>query len=82
MQSECELITRLYNDTSLLEKTYEGIVFRVLDSGRVIVYISELGWFGKMLSEDDKEGNKVKVKLYIFRDEDDVRRKIVVSRGR
>ena len=34
------------------------------------------------MSEDDKEGNKVKVKLYIFRDEDDVRRKIVVSRGR
>lgn len=80
VQSECELITRLCNDTSLSEKTYEGVVFRVLEYGRVIVYISELGWFGKMLAKDEKEGNEVEVIVYIFRDEDDVRRKIVVSR--
>jgi hypothetical protein len=33
-----------------------------------------------MLAKDEKEGNEVEVIVYIFRDEDDVRRKIVVSR--
>ena len=82
VQSECEIITKFYNEPSLMERTFAAVVFRVLENDNAIVYVSECRWFGKMkMATRLEEGTVLNVKMYVFSDEHNTNRKIQIAIG-
>ena len=81
VQNECELLEKFTNHPENLEKEYDGYVVDVLIKNKskpaYVVYLPELNTTLKIKPEEQLEKYKAyKCKIYVFNDEDALKKKI------
>jgi hypothetical protein len=84
IQTECELLNRVYKQPELMETEHDGVVFdKIMKSDGSINYMIYLEKI-KLLSRINTHCNMpnyttCKCKMYLFEDEDKVKKKIRVQ---
>jgi exoribonuclease R len=81
IQLECELINKCFTDVSIMDNEYEGIIFsKEINSNEKItymVYLEKIKLLSKITAHNDMPNySKHKFKIYLFEDEDKIRKKI------
>ena len=81
IQSDCSMLEFYTNNSEVVEKEYDGVIFDkvVRHDGmfKYVVYLSELKLTMRIYIPDDyKNFETKKFKLYLFHDEDNLKRKI------
>jgi len=81
IQLECELINKCFTDLSIMDNQYEGIIFsKEIKSNEKItymVYLENIKLLSKITTRNDMPNySKHKFKVYLFEDEDKIRKKI------
>jgi len=81
VQCDCSLLHLCSNNTEVMEKEYDGYVFDKITRNdelyQFIVYISELKLTSRVTLRDNLNNfEKHKFKLYLFQDEDSLKKKI------
>jgi len=84
LQTDCETLNRCYNDPNIMETIHEGVLFdKVVKTDGIInymVYLEKIKLLAKVITEVNMENySKQKFKLYLFEDEDKVKKKIRVQ---
>ena len=84
LQTDCETLNRCYNDPNIMETIHEGVLFdKVVKTDGIInymVYLEKIKLLTKVITEVNMENySKQKFKLYLFEDEDKVKKKIRVQ---
>jgi len=84
IQTECELLNRVFNQPELMEIVHEGVVFDriVKNDGSVnyMIYLEKLKLLSRINTHCDIPNyTTCKCKMYLFEDEDKVNRKIRVQ---
>jgi exoribonuclease R len=81
IQLECDLINKCFNEPSIMDNTYKGTVFskEIKSNGKVtyMVYLEKIKLLSKITTSNDLLNySKQNFKIYLFEDEDKVRKKI------
>ena len=81
IQTDCELIHRCYTSPDILDSVYNGIVFGKLvkNDGAIMymVYLDSIGILSRMTTHVDLPNySKGRFKIFLFEDEDRVKKKI------
>ena len=81
VQVDCNLLSRFYNETALLGKTYTGVVFdKVMKTDGMfgyMVYLQEFKLLSRITTATDMLNYTSHIfKIFLFEDEDKVKRKI------
>jgi hypothetical protein len=81
VQTDCELLNRCFNNPEIMETQHHGIVFdKILKNDGTIhymVYLEKLRLLSRVVSLVNVENYSMNCfKLYLFEDEDKVKRKI------
>ena len=84
LQTDCETLNRCYNNPHIMETIHEGVLFdKVVKTDGIInymVYLEKIKLLAKVITEVNMENySKQKFKLYLFEDEDKVKKKIRVQ---
>jgi exoribonuclease R len=84
IQNECNLLSICSNDTYICDKIYEGYCFdKMIRNGglfQYVVHLPELKITNKIVTRVDiEEYSKQNYKIYIFQDEDKLRKKIRIQ---
>lgn len=79
VQYDCEILYKMLNNPQLLERSYEGIILSVLDK-KCAFYIEELKWLTYIPTQSlYVKYMKVRCKLYMFDNEEQMKKKIRVQ---
>ena len=81
IQTDCEAIHRCFNDPTIIDKSYQGIVFgKILKNDGSIhymVYLEDLKLLSRISTHSDLPNySTTKFKLFLFDDEDKAKKKI------
>lgn len=81
IQSSCELLNYCYKDRSIMERIYKGVVFEKVrkNDGFItyMVYLEELKMMSRITVQEDIENySYCYFNLYLFEDEEKIKRKI------
>ncbi len=81
VQVDCNILSRFYNETELLANTYKGVVFdKLLKTDGMysyMVYLQEFKILSRITTADNLQNySKHIFKIFLFEDEDKVKRKI------
>lgn len=81
IQSSCELLNYCYKDRSIMERIYKGVVFEKVrkNDGFItyMVYLEELKMMSRITVQEDIENySYCNFNLYLFEDEEKIKRKI------
>jgi exoribonuclease R len=84
IQTECELLNRVFNHPELMDVEHEGIVFDKImkNDGSInyMIYLEKLKLLSRINTHNDIPNYTVcKCKMYLFEDEDKVKKKIRVQ---
>lgn len=84
IQTECELLNRVFNQPELMEVEHEGVVFdRIIkNDGSVnyMIYLEKLKLLSRINTHNDIPNyTTCKCKMYLFEDEDKIKKKIRVQ---
>lgn len=84
LQTDCETLNRCSTDPNIMETTHDGILFdKVVKTDGIInymVYLEKIKLLTKVITEVDMENYSYqKFKLFLFEDEDKVKKKIRVQ---
>jgi len=85
IQIDCELLNRCYSDSNILDKTYEGILFGKLvkNDGAILymVYLESIKILSRITTHNTNIPNFSKglFKIFLFEDEDKIKKKIRVQ---
>ena len=87
VQVDCNILARFYNESELLSNSYKGVVFdKVLKTDGMfsyMVYLQEFKILSRITTSDDFENYSSHVfKIFLFEDEDKVKRKIRLQYNR
>ena len=80
IQNDCHILSTVFNEMSILDKEYNGIIVSI-DDNKLNIYIEELQWLTTCIAEDSSlsKYDKIKCSLFLFEKEDQMRRKIRVK---
>lgn len=81
IQLECEVLNKCFNDPSIMDNDYEGVVFgkenKTNDKITYMVYLEKIKLLSKITVRNDMPNySKHKFRIYLFEDEDKIRKKI------
>tara|TARA_B100001248_G_C27337730_1_gene434690 strand:- start:552 stop:1199 length:648 start_codon:yes stop_codon:yes gene_type:complete len=81
VQVDCNILSRFYNETELLANSYQGVVFdKLLKTDGMysyMVYLQEFKILSRITAADNLQNySKHIFKIFLFEDEDKVKRKI------
>lgn len=81
IQLECDLVNKCFNEPSIMENEYEGIIFskEIKSNGKItyMVYLEKIKLLSKITTHNNMYNySKHNFKIYLFEDEDKVRKKI------
>jgi len=81
IQIDCTLLNRCYNDTEIMKKEYQGVLFDKIkkEDGmyKYMVYLKDLNLLSRITcSMDLKNYSHQSFKIYLFEDEDKTKKKI------
>jgi hypothetical protein len=81
VQTDCEVLNRCYTRPEIMDSFHEGIVFdKILKNDgtfHYMVYLEQLKLLSRIATSSDVPNySKNKFKMYLFEDEDKVKRKI------
>uniref|UniRef100_A0A6C0DC52 RNB domain-containing protein n=1 Tax=viral metagenome TaxID=1070528 RepID=A0A6C0DC52_9ZZZZ len=81
IQLECDLVNKCFNEPSIMDNTFQGTVFsKEIKSNEKItymVYLEKIKLLSKITTSNDLSNySKHNFKIYLFEDEDKVRKKI------
>jgi len=80
IQSDCEILFKATFLENFTETVYDGIVVGESESGnKCTVYIDELKWMTEVNTSSEREHKKydrIKCKLYVFENEEQMKKKI------
>jgi hypothetical protein len=81
IQLECDLVNKCFNEPSIMDNTYKGTVFskEIKSNGKItyMVYLEKIKLLSKITTSNDLLNySKQNFKIYLFEDEDKVRKKI------
>ena len=84
VQNDCNLLNICNDNNEILEKIYDGFIFDKIYRNdalyQYMVYLPELKMTNRFTSRYDKENHSIQqFKIYIFTDEDRLKRKIRVE---
>ena len=84
VQTDCELLTKCVEEPNILEQIYKGYVFDCIERSdalyQYMVYLPQLKIVRRYVSRQKFENfSEHEYTLYLFKDEDNVKQKIVVS---
>ena len=83
VQNECELLTRCIGDRTILNKTYNGVIFDKLkknDGYSYMVYLEGIKMVSRIIVIDNLDNySSHTFNLFLFEDEDKLQRKIRVN---
>jgi hypothetical protein len=84
IQTECELLNRVFNHPELMDIEHEGVVFDKImkNDGSInyMIYLEKLKLLSRINTHSDIPNYKVcKCKMYLFEDEDKIKKKIRVQ---
>ncbi len=84
IQTDCELLNRCYNDTSIMQNIYEGILFDKIkkNDGSIVfmVYLEKLKLLSRLKTYTDFENyTNHSFRIFLFEDEYKVQKKIRVQ---
>jgi exoribonuclease R len=84
VQTECELLHRCTRQPDLMEKIHRGVVFDKIHKNdgtfSYMVYLEELKLLSRVITQTEIENYAfVDIRLYLFHDEDKLKRKIRVA---
>jgi len=84
IQTECELLNRVFNHPDIMEIEHEGVVFDkiVKNDGSInyMIYLEKLKLLSRINTHNDISNyTTCKCKMYLFEDEDKVKKKIRVQ---
>lgn len=84
IQTECELLNRVFNQPELMEVEHEGVVFDriVKNDGSInyMIYLEKLKLLSRINTHNDIPNyTTCKCKMYLFEDEDKIKKKIRVQ---
>jgi exoribonuclease R len=81
LQSECDMLYQVTHDPSILEREYTGIVLNI-ENNNCSMYFEELKWLTNVAIDDTmvlSKYEKLCGKLYVFENEEQMRKKIRVQ---
>jgi hypothetical protein len=81
IQLECELMNNCFNNPSVMDSQYDGTIFHkeIKPNGKItyMVYLEDIKLLSKITTSNDMLNySKHKFKIYLFEDEDKIRKKI------
>jgi exoribonuclease R len=81
IQLECEVLNKCFNNPSIMDNEYEGVIFskEIISNGKLtyMVYLEKIKLLSKITTSNDLLNySKQNFKIYLFEDEDKVRKKI------
>ena len=81
IQLECELINKCFNNLSVMDSQYDGTIFHkeIKPNGKItyMVYLENIKLLSKITTSNDMINySRHKFKIYLFEDEDKIRKKI------
>lgn len=81
IQTDCELVHRCFTDPKIMEIEHKGIVFDKIEKGDGVycymVYLEEIKMLSRIVCRVELQNySENKFKLYLFEDEDKIKRKI------
>lgn len=81
IQLECEVLNKCFNDPSIMDNEYTGIIFskevRTTDKITYMVYLEKIKLLSKITTNNNMPNySKHKFKIYLFEDEDKIKKKI------
>ena len=84
VQTECELLHRCTGQPELMEKVHKGVVFDKIHKNdgtfSYMVYLEELKLLSRVITQTEIDNYaSVDIRLYLFHDEDKLKRKIRVA---
>ena len=84
VQTDCTLLNACVNDKTYLDKIFTGYIFdkikRMDGMYQFMVYLDELKMFSRVLSKSEIDNfTKCNFKMYVFQDEDRLKRKIRIQ---
>jgi len=81
IQADASILHTVVNDPYLLGKVFKGIILETRDENKKTVYIEELKWVTKctMLDPNVKVYDKIKCKIFVFKHEEQMRKKIRIQ---
>jgi hypothetical protein len=84
IQTECELLNRVFNQPHIMEIEHEGVVFDkiVKNDGSInyMIYLEKLKLLSRINTHNDISNyTTCKCKMYLFEDEDKVKKKIRIQ---
>jgi len=84
VQNDCNLLNICNDNNEILEKVYDGFIFDKIYRNdalyQYMVYLPKLKMTNRFTSRYDKENHSIQqFKIYIFTDEDRLKRKIRVE---
>jgi exoribonuclease R len=84
IQTECELLNRVFNHPELMDIEHEGVVFDKImkNDGSInyMIYLEKLKLLSRINTHSDIPNYKVcKCKMYLFEDEDKLKKKIRIQ---
>jgi hypothetical protein len=84
LQTDCETLSRCYTDPTIMDTIHEGILFdKVVKTDGTInymVYLEKLKLLSKVITDVNVDNSSYqKFKLFLFEDEDKIKKKIRVQ---
>ena len=81
IQTDCNVLHRCYTDENIMEKTYNGVVFdkteKMSGMNMYMVYLEELNLLSRITTINKIDNySKISCRLYLFEDEDKIKKKI------
>ena len=81
VQTDCNVLYRCYNDSSIMDNVQKGIIFdkneKIDGIYTYMVYLVELKLLSRITTINNFENySRVSCKLYLFEDEDKIKKKI------
>jgi exoribonuclease R len=81
IQLECEVLNKCFNNPSIMDNEYEGVIFskEIISTDKItyMVYLENIKLLSKITTHNNMPNySKHKFKIYLFEDEDKIRKKI------
>jgi hypothetical protein len=77
VQSDCDVLCRVYTNTDITESILDVVILTRIDEHKYNVYVPDLKWIATIHSLETFEiYQHIKCKVYIFENEEQMRKKI------